>query len=74
MGLEFPSKVINSPEFQPILRHVFSYHADIYDLEAYEAIRPGFGRTIWGLICAERDLQASLKRYNQPNFLQRIFG
>ena len=74
MGLDFPSKIINSPDFAPILGKVFSYCADVYDLEAYEAVKPGFGKRIWDLVCAERDLQEAQRRFARPIFLESVLG
>lgn len=74
MGLDFPSKIVNSPEFMPVLSKVFSYHADVYDLEAYESIKKGFGKAIWNLVCAEKELQEALGKFNKPNFFERLFG
>lgn len=74
MGLDFPSKIVNSPEFEPVLSKVFPYYADVYDLEAYEGLKKGFGKAIWNLVCAEKDLQAALRRFNKPSLFERLFG
>lgn len=74
MGLDFPSKIINSPEFAPVLSRVFSYHADVYDLEAYDRLRPGFGKRIWDLVDATRGMLEAEKRFNEPSFFRRLFG
>jgi hypothetical protein len=74
MALDYPSKVINSPEFAQVLSRVFMYHADVYDLEAYDTIRPGFGRRIWDLIEAEKGLQQAQEKFSRAGWLERVFG
>lgn len=74
MEQNFPSKVINSPEFWPVLKRVFSYHAAVYDLDAYEKIMPGYGKAIWDLIVATKGLVEAESRFNRPSIFERVFG
>lgn len=67
MARGFPDFVFNSPQDEPVLRQVFSYEAQVYDLAAYENIRPGFGKRIWDLIEAERAHQKCLAEHPQYN-------
>jgi uncharacterized membrane protein len=60
MTAGFPDFVFNSPQDRSVLRRVFSYEADIYDLEAYERILPGMGQRIWDMIEAERAHQKAM--------------
>ena len=50
----FPDLVFNSPQDEPVLRRVFSYQAQVYDLAAYERLLPGAGQRLWDMIEAER--------------------
>jgi hypothetical protein len=51
----YPDFIFNSPQDSPALQRVFGYEAKFYDLNAYEAICPGFGKRIWALVEAERE-------------------
>ena len=56
--MAYPSLVLRTTASQPYLKEIFSYKADAYDLDAYEAVGKGFGKRIWQMIENERKYQA----------------
>ncbi len=65
MATGHPNIVYNSPQDRPVLRQVFAYHADYYDLDAYEKICPGAGQRIWDMIEKERAHQVTMKQLQE---------
>lgn len=63
MAAGFPDIVFNSPQDRPVLRRIFSYHADYYDLNAYEKIVPGAGQRVWAMIEAERAHHKDMEKF-----------
>jgi uncharacterized membrane protein len=68
----YPNYVFNSPQDRPVLRRVFSYHADVYDLDAYESVSSGLGQRVWDMIEKEQAHQAKMEqlraKLNTPRF------
>lgn len=62
MAKGYPDVIFNSPQDRDVLRRIFSYEAQVYDLNAYEKVLPGGGLRIWQMIEDEREHQKEMKR------------
>lgn len=73
MAKGYPDVIFNSPEDRDVLRRIFSYEAQVYDLNAYESVLPGGGLRIWQMIEKEREHQKEMKR-KDPNYNPQKYG
>jgi hypothetical protein len=62
-----PSVIENNDENRRALQLVFSYHADRYDLGAYDQVQQGLGDRVWNLFQQEQDHIANMNELQQKS-------